>query len=66
MLNQSQVLVIPNNPINMIGCILLLGLILIIIAITYIILIELNKASIKELHSYRKEIEVKKRKVRRR
>ena len=65
MLNQTEVLVIPDNAINMGGCILLLGLVLLIIIITYVVLLELNKASIKELHLYRKEIELKKRRTRR-
>lgn len=66
MLNQTKVLVIPDNAINMVGCILLLGLILLIIIITFVVLLELNKASIKELHAYRKEIEKKKRTARKR
>lgn len=65
MLNQSEVLVIPDNAINMVGCVLLLGIILLITIITFIILLELNKASIRELRKYRQEIEAKKRKVRR-
>lgn len=65
MLNQSEVLVIPDNAINMVGCVLLLGIILLITIITFVILLELNKASIRELRKYRQEIEAKKRKVRR-
>lgn len=64
MLDQSEVLVIPDNAINMVGCVLLLGIILLITIITFVILLELNKASIRELRKYRQEIEAKKRKIR--
>lgn len=60
MLNQSKTLIINDNIINRPCMLLLLGIILLILLITYIVSIELNRKRILELEKFKCEIQFEK------
>ena len=61
MLNQTEVLKIADNPMNIVAIIVALIMLLIVTIVVYIVTNELNKKKIYELNIYKEEMVRKKR-----